>query len=92
MSTAAERKAQFEGSALQQLMTASGHEICQQCWCCDLVPESAPCWQCGGFEPEWDDDFSDVCSVCDGEGEIFWQACVGRCNEQGEHAPPTEEK
>lgn len=83
MSTAAERKAEYEGSALEALMKASGHEICPKCYCCDLVPESAPCWQCGGFDSDDEDDYP--CSVCQGEGEIYWQACIGRCNENGEH-------
>lgn len=89
MSTAAERKAQYEGSALQQLMDASGHEICPKCYCCDLVDESETCWQCGGFWEEFDDARNDgpysVCDVCDDEGKIYWKACIGRCDENGEH-------
>lgn len=84
--TTDERKAAYEKSALKQLMDANGHEICTRCYCCDLVSESSSCWQCGGFEddddPEWP---SSPCSVCGGEGEIFWMQCVGNCDENGEH-------
>lgn len=91
MSTVAERKARYEESALKQLFDKSGHTICVRCYCCDVVSESAPCWQCGGFADE-DDDWDDVCSVCDGDGEIYWDVCIGNCDENGEHkaksAPP----
>lgn len=76
------RKKEYEGSALQALMKASGHEICERCYCCDLVSESATCWQCNGM---WEPD-DGWCDVCQGEGEIYFKACIGRCDEQGNHA------
>jgi hypothetical protein len=60
--------------------------LCDRCHCCSSVSESAPCWSCGGFEPEWDDDWDDGwCNVCQGEGEIYFMACVGNCDENGKH-------
>jgi hypothetical protein len=88
--TSEERKAAFEGSALQALMKASGHEVCERCWCCDLVWENGPCWQCGGFEEDDDPEWPyDVCSVCGGEGELSWQECIGRCDDKGNHGAET---
>lgn len=92
---AEERKSAYENSALRALIEASGHEICERCYCCDLVPEWATCWQCGGFEEEEDPEWpSDVCSVCKGEGEIYFTQCVGNCDDHGEHipAPPSPSK
>ena len=84
--TIEESKALYEQSAVRQLMEKSGHEVCTRCYCCDVVPESAPCWSCGGFQDvddEWDDGY---CEVCGGEGEIYFKECIGRCDENGHHA------
>ena len=84
--TPEERKKAYEGSALQALMDASGHEICKRCYCCDVESENETCWACGGFDDYEDDPWgNDPCSVCGGEGEIFWRECIGRCDEQGNH-------
>ena len=86
--TPEEYKRAYRGSALEALMKASGHEICPKCYCCEVVSESAPCWQCGGFDDyeDYDDGFPpDVCSVCNGEGKLYWMSCIGRCDEQGKH-------
>jgi hypothetical protein len=84
----ADKREAYEQSALKQLFEQSGHTICQRCYCCDMVCEWAPCWQCGGFEPEPDDDFLDVCSVCDGAGKIYFQRCIGNCDDEGNHVNP----
>lgn len=81
------RKAQYEQSALKQLMDATGHEICERCYCCDSVSDSAVCWQCNGFDEDDDDGWlSAPCSVCGGEGRIYFKECLGRCDENGNHA------
>ena len=86
MSAIAERKARYENSALRQLMEASGHEICERCYCCDVVTESATCWNCGGFaDDDCDEGWLDICSECGGEGKLFWRACIGRCDKDGNH-------
>lgn len=88
MSTAAERKAQYEGSALQALMEATDHEICPKCYCCDYVVEHEPCWACAGmgsFEDDWQFG-EEICSECAGEGELSYKVCIGRCDENGEHS------
>ena len=89
MSTVAERKEQYEQSALKHLFEHSGHVICKRCYCCDEISESAPCWQCNGFDDE-DDEWMDICSVCQGEGEIYFPVCVGGCDDNGEHKPKVE--
>ena len=83
--TPEERKKAYEGSALEQLMKASGHEICERCYCCDLVGESSTCWQCGGFDEDEDGWPGSPCSVCCGEGKIYYKECIGRCDENGNH-------
>jgi len=84
--TPEERKAAYENSALRVLMESTGHEICPRCYCCDLVSETETCWQCGGFEDEGDWDWPpDVCSVCNGEGELSYKVCIGGCDENGNH-------
>jgi hypothetical protein len=55
---------------------------------CDSVYEEVTCWQCGGmcgemYEDDWDDGY---CEECGGEGVIHVRQCLGRCNENGEHA------
>lgn len=81
-----EKKAAYEKSAIRQLLEAPGHHVCERCYCCDAMSESTPCWQCGGFEPDWqDDDWDDICSVCLGEGELFYMVCCGNCDENGNH-------
>jgi hypothetical protein len=82
--TIAESKAEYEASSLKQLMDANDHKICQRCYCCDSMWQSAPCFQCGGFEDE-DDDIWSVCSACGDEGETFWEECLGRCDDEGHH-------
>jgi hypothetical protein len=79
------KKARYEGSPLQALMEASGHVICDRCFCCDAVYERVSCWQCGGFA---DTDFEDEpeCSVCHDEGELSYLMCLGRCDDDGNHA------
>lgn len=85
----AEKKAAYEASGMKVLMDASGHTICDRCYCCDAVAESSPCWQCGGFEPEEEDlEWGDFCSVCAGEGDLCYTVCVGKCDEDGNHKPP----
>ena len=81
-----ENRNRYEGSTLQVLMEHAGHTICERCYCCDSASEEAPCWQCGGFEPDYDDEWDDGwCSVCNGEGRIYWNDCIGRCDENGHH-------
>jgi hypothetical protein len=88
MSTA-ENRARYEGSALQALMEASDHTICDRCYCCDSTVGSYSCWQCGGFEPDWADETdSGACSVCHGEGEVFHRECLGSCDDDGYHDHP----
>lgn len=81
-----ERKAKYESSALKELIEASGHEICERCYCCDSFWEVENCWACGGF-PESDDDEwpEDVCAECGGEGELSFKVCVGGCDKDGNH-------
>lgn len=83
-----ENRARYEGTTLQALMDSAGHTICTRCYCCDSTTESTSCWQCSGFEDE-DDEWGDVCSVCHGEGELFYIECLGRCDENGDHKPKT---
>lgn len=85
--TPAERKAAYQDSSLKQLMEASGHKICERCYCCDAFVEAFPCWQCGGFEEVYDlDDWGpDPCSVCAGEGELWHTVCAGSCDDNGSH-------
>lgn len=85
MSTTKERKSAYEQSSLKVLMDSQGHEICPDCYCCELVSESATCPDCCGLEDEETDEGWDVCSTCDGEGEIFWSECIGKCDENGNH-------
>ncbi len=85
-----ENRQRYEGSGLQALMKASGHEICERCYCCEAVWESSPCWQCGGFADDDDAEWITVCSVCGDEGELTYKSCLGNCDEQGNH-PKTEE-
>ena len=62
-------------------------ELCKRCKCCSAVPESAPCWQCGGFEPDMDDEWDHGwCSVCEGEGKVYFLSCLGGCDDNGIHA------
>lgn len=82
--TIEESKAEYDASSLKQLMEANGHTICTRCYCCDSSWESTPCYQCGGFEDEEDEIWS-VCSACEGEGEMFWEECLGRCDDNGHH-------
>ena len=81
----AENKGRYENSALKALMDASDHQICERCYCCDLMWEHSPCWQCGGFDNEDEDGWDDECSVCGGEGDIDFQVCVGDCDDEGNH-------
>lgn len=82
----AENKARYEGSVMQQLMEGSGHMVCDRCYCCDATTQSATCWQCNGMTEEWQDEWDDgYCSVCQGEGEIYFTECLGRCDEEGNH-------
>jgi hypothetical protein len=83
-----QRRKAYEGSALKQSFEAAGHTICDRCYCCDVGAESAPCYQCGGLEDE-DDEIGDICSACDGEGELYWTECIGRCDENGNHKAKT---
>lgn len=85
MSTIEERKAQYEKSALKQLMEASGHEICDRCYCCDAVGDSAVCWQCNGIDEDDDEWPSEPCSECGGEGRIYFKRCISNCDENGNH-------
>jgi hypothetical protein len=92
----AENKARYEESSLKGLFEASGHVICDRCYCCDSISESSPCYLCGGFEDE-DDEWNDVCSACGGEGELYYMTCAGSCDQNGEHKklagePPREGK
>ena len=80
----AQKKAEYEGSALQALMESSGHVVCDRCYCCDSTIEMVPCWQCGGFENE-DDEWAVPCSVCHDEGRISYRECLGRCDDDGNH-------
>jgi hypothetical protein len=85
--TIEESRKEYEGSGLQALMEASGHEVCPRCYCCDLVPESAPCPVCGGFcGPEYGDDWDDgYCDYCGDDGEVYFKKCIGNCDEHGHH-------
>ena len=84
--TPEERKSAYANSALRVLMESSGHEICERCYCCDVVSESAPCWSCGGLADFEDGDgWPDVCQDCGGEGYQYWKECIGRCDELGIH-------
>lgn len=68
-------------------MESSGHEICERCYCCDLVGESYTCSSCNGFG-EFEDDsegFPDTCQECSGEGRQYFKECIGRCDELGIH-------
>jgi hypothetical protein len=85
-----ENRQRYEGSGLEALIKSSDHEICERCYCCDSVWESSPCWQCGGFE--WDDEDDYPCSVCGGEGELTYKSCLGNCDEQGDHPKNEEHK
>jgi hypothetical protein len=81
-----ENRKRYEGSNIQALMESCGHTICDRCYCCDATAGSAPCWQCGGFEPNYDDEWDiEVCSVCSGEGEIYFMHCLGNCDIEGNH-------
>jgi hypothetical protein len=85
----AENKARYEGTALNALVEASGHTICDRCYCCAVVTEPVACWECGGFCNDYDDEWDDgYCASCEGEGEIYVPSCLGRCNENGDHVPP----
>lgn len=79
--TVEERKAAYEKSGLKQLMDAAEHEICEHCFCCDVIYETVPCGVCGGFEPEYDEsDWPEPdCFHCGGEGEITVKKCIGNC-------------
>lgn len=68
---------------------------CSRCGCCGTYTEMEMCWSCGG-RGEWDEweydaiNYSpgeeiEICSACDGEGELPVRWCLGRCDEQGEH-------
>ena len=85
--TPAERKAAYENSSLKQLMEASGHEMCERCYCCDVVSENAVCWLCGGFDDSEDDDGwpPDPCPECAGDGRISFRHCIGQCDDEGNH-------
>lgn len=68
-------------------------ELCKRCKCCSTYSEHATCWQCNGLcgpdfdagDDDWDDGW---CSVCGGEGEIYFDACLGGCDENGKHQEP----
>lgn len=83
----ADNKARYEGSAMQALMKASGHTICERCYCCDATYETYPCWGCGGFpfDEDDDDEWATPCTVCGGEGEMSVLECIGRCDDEGNH-------
>jgi len=84
--TQAEKKAAYEQSSLKQLMEGSGHQICNRCFCCEVVNDDATCWLCGGFDDYGDDPFgNDPCVECGGEGTIKNRHCIGYCDENGEH-------
>ena len=88
MSTLAERKAQYEQSALRHLFESAGHTICKRCYCCDEETGCVTCWSCGGFTDEmddWDGFPPDICSECGGEGELWIPYCVGGCDKDGNH-------
>ena len=85
--TREERKAAYEQSALKQLMELSGHEICTNCYCCDLISERVICWACGGLPDEEDEDGG--CSECDGNEELTVKNCIGRCDDNGNHKKET---
>ena len=78
-----QKKAQYEGSALQALMETSVHTICERCYCCDAVVEEIDCWQCGGFPDEDEDGYE--CTVCHDEGVLSRHVCLGRCDADGNH-------
>ena len=82
----ADNKARYEASALKVLIESTNHHICELCYCCDCSSESTTCWSCNGMT-EWDgDDWDDGwCDVCEGEGEVYYWSCLGRCDENGEH-------
>ena len=84
--TPEERKEAYENSALKVLMESQGHEICPKCYCCDLVSDLVTCWSCGGFPFDEDDEFDTGCEECEGEGRIPIKTCIGRCDENGNHA------
>ena len=83
-----ENKARYEGSFMQALMKHAGHHVCERCYCCDSTQESSPCWQCGGMEPDYDDEWDDGwCETCQGEREVYFWSCLGNCDEFGDHEP-----
>jgi hypothetical protein len=65
-------------------------ELCDRCKCCSADYEMVPCWSCGGFCGDWDDDEwgnDGWCDACEGEGEIPVKMCCGSCDENGKHKP-----
>ena len=72
--TPAERKAAYQDSSLKQLMEASGHKICERCYCCDAFVERFPVAGSAAALRKYttlDDWGPDPCSVCAGEGELW---------------------
>ena len=83
----AENKARYEQSGLKVLMDAAHHTICERCYCCDVIFESATCWSCGGFDEEEEIGWpSEPCPECGGEGRLYWSECIGRCDKDGNHS------
>ena len=67
-------------------MQASGLAICERCYCCEVIHEEVPCWSCGGFEPDYEDEWDDGwCDACQGELTISFLSCLGNCDENGKH-------
>jgi hypothetical protein len=73
------------------------HKLCPRCSkerpCCQIVFDECP--ECGGdgyvedYDPGSDEPYDEPCQLCNGKGG--WWECLGRCDENGQHAPQTAE-